>query len=558
MKQYLFTLLLFSFFNTYSQDNLLNQIIHNPLSKNAPPTDYESDHWYYLDYEKDTILGISLERAYAELLKNKESRPVVIAVLDTDFDMSHTDMQGQFWTNSDEIPDNGIDDDENGYIDDIHGWNFLGTPDHRNGLKFIRMEETRIVAKYAQQFKNKDSSQIKAKDRIVYQTYCKAKASYDSVAASLTRKIKKSADYIKEKSEVTKRLHSHIADTVLTIEKLDAIQTKDSLVLKDIKFAKKYLKKGEDDQKLLDYLEFKKKSLEICMNLIEDSRKQVGDDQQNIKDIGYGSNTLGENVDDLSHGTKVAGILSALRNNGKGIDGISNAIKIMPLYFSAVGDYTDKDLALAIRYAVDNGAHIINISHAKDFSMQETWVDEALLYANEKNVLVVASAGNENINLDQEKSFDDHYPDDINEQGEEFIPNLIKVGAINPQANDIKWESSNYGKSFVDLFAPGMFIKVLYPNDKTNYGGGTSCAAPMVAGVAGLIKSYYPNLSAMEIKNIILDSGISYTIDVEVEQEDGSKKTIPFSELSKSGKVVNAYNAILMAEEVAKAKGKTK
>ncbi|TYP76994.1 S8 family serine peptidase [Aquimarina intermedia] len=293
------------------------------------------------------------------------------------------------------------------------------------------------------------------------------------------------------------------------------------------------------------------------MSLTEDSREQVGDDQQNIKDTGYGSNTLGKNVDDLSHDTSVTSIMAALRSNDKGIDGISNAIKIMPLYFSAVGDYTDKDLALAIRYAVDNGAQIINLSHTKDFSMQEKWVDEALLYANENDVLIVGSAGNDNFNLDQEGSFDDHYPDDINEQGEEFIPNFIKVGAINPQANDIKWESSNYGKSFVDLFAPGMFIKVIYPKDKTNYGGGTSCAAPMVAGVAGLVKSYYPKLSALEIKKIIMDSGISYNINVEVEQEDGFKKTIPFSELSKSGKVVNAYNAILMAEEVSKAKEKT-
>jgi len=225
----------------------------------------------------------------------------------------------------------------------------------------------------------------------------------------------------------------------------------------------------------------------------------------------------------------------------------------MPLCISTYGDEHDKDMALAIRYAVANGASIINISSGKDYSLHSDWVEKEIIRAHNQDVLIVTSAGNDHLNLDQKEVF--NYPNDTNSKGDEIVDNFIKVGASTNNLNkNIKRKSSNYGKTEVDIFAPGENIYTTSPNNTYSTKNGTSYAAPIVSGVAALIRSYYPSLSAAEVKDILMKSGTAYHIDIEIEQEDGSKKLVPFSELSKSGKIVNAYNALLLAEKVVGAK----
>ena len=256
----------------------------------------------------------------------------------------------------------------------------------------------------------------------------------------------------------------------------------------------------------------------------------------------------------MDHGTLTTGVLAASRANNTGAKGITDNIKVMSLCISPYGDEHDKDMALAIRYAVDNGAKIINISSSKEFSLREDWVHDAIKYASDNDVLIVTSAGNSNYNLDEPDTF--NYPDDTKEDGTEVADNFIKVGATTYLSEEFKRSSSSYGKNSVDVFAPGLKIYTTssQKNEKYTYSGGTSAATPIVSGVAALVRSYYPKLSASQVKEIILQSGVSYNIDIEIEQEDSTKKSIPFSELSKSGKVVNAYNALLMAAQLSENK----
>jgi cell wall-associated protease len=179
-------------------------------------------------------------------------------------------------------------------------------------------------------------------------------------------------------------------------------------------------------------------------------------------------------------------------------------------------------------------------------------LEEAFKYAERNDVLIISSAGNKSYDLNKE--FD--YPDDYNENGA-YVKNFIKVSASSYKADStMVWLSSNYSTKNVDIFAPGHKIYCLFRNRTRNYSG-TSLASAVVSGMASLIRSYYPNLSAIEVKEIILKSGISFDVDVERPYPYGDKpydKKMPFSAMSKSGKIVNAYNALLMAEEISKKK----
>jgi subtilisin family serine protease len=288
-------------------------------------------------------------------------------------------------------------------------------------------------------------------------------------------------------------------------------------------------------------------------NFNHDDRPLIKDNTNNINDYPYGNNDV-QGTQLISHATQIASIIAAQRENDIGIDGINDLVKIMPLSIAAVGDDFDKDIALAIRYAVDNGAKIINMSLGKEFSMYQEWVNVAIRYAQDKNVLIVTSAGNNGLNIDK----NDDFPTD-NVNGVEIAQNFIKVGNTSKNLNSkLIFSSSNYGKKNVDIFAPGTRISCLTRFNKT-IDIGTSLSSAVVSGVASLIFSYYTNLTVQEVKNIILESGTSYELMVLKPYADGEKRDpnkVPFSSLSKSGKIVNAYNALLMAEEVSKKKRK--
>lgn len=514
----------------------------NNLQRVTKVSQYQRENWQHLDYDQDTILGVSTYRAYdlAKDLKIKDT--IIVAVIDSDTDIYHEDLKNNIWVNKEEIPNNHIDDDKNGYVDDVHGWNFLSSAKGTTMI-FSLMESTRILQKF------KEFNVTTPKDTTThnYQLYKAAKKSHNETLNNVLEKIEKLKTDKQKKQEYEHLLKTRFSDSLLTLEKLAIYKEKDTTLSKQINFLEKLLKKKKTITSIDDEIKRHEKSIEICLNLELDNRDViVGDNSDNINDIDYGSPVLSSAIDKLSHGTSVSGVVGADRNNTIGVNGIARNVKVMPILNTAIGDYTDKDMALAIRYAVDNGARVINISQGKSFSLHKKWVDKAMKYAEKNNVLIVSSAGNGNLNLDLEENL--RYPNDTDINGKELFDNFIIVGASSHYpTSKIKRSSSNYGKETVDIFAPGGRIKVLRPNNEYATKSGTSFASPVVAGVAALVLSYYPELTAKELKEIILASGISFDLDVDIKDSD---KTIPFMELSKSGKIVNAYNALLMAKQV--------
>jgi cell wall-associated protease len=498
------------------------------ITKKAPITENDLKRWSHLDLVKDTIPGMSVDRAYSELLKNKKGVKVIVGIVDSGVDIEHQDLKSVVWTNTKEIAGNGIDDDKNGYVDDIHGWNFLGDITKEN------YEYERII-------KNKNIV-----DEVTYQA---AKAANDTKITDAAKGKTRLEQMLVTLNEGDARLIKHFGKPVYTIEEVKAIVSQEPEVQKSKAAMEQMLSYGMPladlkvaVQKQLDGFN----SLLQGDNLSTDYRKVVGDNPEDITDTKYGNNNvMGPDKNAILHGTHVAGIVAQVRNNQLGGDGIANNVEILTVRAVPDGDEYDKDIALGIRYAVDNGAKVINGSFGKSFSPHKQWVYDAIKYAEKKDVLFVHAAGNDAKNLDTENNF----PNDSDDKVTEFADNVITIGALNFEyGNKVVARFSNFGKTNVDVFAPGVKIYATTPNDTYKYLQGTSMASPNVAGVAAIIRSYYPKLSAQQVKHILMDSGVAITTEVIV----GGKpaETRSFTTLSKSGKIVNAYNALLMAEKM--------
>jgi cell wall-associated protease len=492
--------------------------------KNGKISDAELLRWSHLDIVKDTIPGMSVDRAYEELLKNRKGQKVIVAVIDSGTDIEHEDLKGRIWTNPNEIAGNGIDDDKNGYVDDVHGWNFLGDIVHEN------LELTRIIKK------GDDGSE----------TYKKAKAKHDEKQQEILAN-KQQLDFI---LAADKSIREHLKKDNYTIEELKSILTTDAMlgnykmVMIQVLSNTSYEEFAEGIEEFKDYVY---DQLNYNLNLEYNGRKILGDDADDFSTKYYGNNQVwGPDKKDALHGTHVAGIIAQVRGNNLGGDGVATHVEIMAVRAVPNGDEYDKDIALAIRYAVDNGAKVINGSFGKAFSPHKEWVYEAIKYAAEKDVLFVHAAGNDGENMDVIES----YPNDFKD-GQEIASNFIKIGALNyTYGSKLSADFSNYGQTQVDVFSPGVKIYATVPNNKYKYEQGTSMAAPNAAGVAALIRSYYPNLTAAQVKQILKESGVSVSKTVVVGGDSSLK--LPFSELSTSGKIINAYNALLMADKMSK------
>ncbi len=489
--------------------------------KTTPVKEDDLKRWSHLDLVKDTIPGMSVDKAYNELLKNKKSKKVIVGVIDSGIDISHEDLKGKIWTNKKEIAGNKKDDDNNGYIDDINGWNFLGESNDEN------LELTRIVKKGPNT-----------------PGYAEAKAELDAKLAEMNQQ-KPQVDMI---AKADKDIRTHLKKEVYTLADLKAITTTDAnlnqskMIMMSIA-----TQAGEGFQEEVNgYIEQVYDMINYNLNVNFDGRKTVGDNPEDINDKKYGNgNVKGPDVTEGLHGTHVAGIIAQVRGNGKGGDGVINNVEIMALRAVPNGDEYDKDIALAIRYAVDNGAKVINGSFGKDYSPQKEWVWEAIKYAASKDVLIVHAAGNDAKDIDTEPNFPS---DEVN--GKEIADNFLSIGALNKEyGTNIIASFSNFGKMNVDVFSPGNQIYATIPNNKYKYLQGTSMASPNAAGVAALIRSYYPNLTASQVKHILMDSGTPISANVVVGEQ---KTAVPFSNTCVSGKIVNAYNALLMAEQMSK------
>ena len=490
----------------------------------------EKQNWGHLDLVADTIPGMSVDRAYEEIIKNRKGSKVIVAVLDSGIDLDHEDLDGVLWTNTDERPGNNKDDDGNGYIDDIHGYNFLGES-YNEQLEYVRMLRLNI---------GDQATLTKAKSKLDSE-YAKAmqnKQQYEQILQAV-----KNAD-----AEVRKHLgkDTYTKADVAAIEATDEAMQRNKAILSQMFAIKDSI--PEVIEELGDGLKYFSEQLNYNLNKDFDGRKVVGDDPYDWNDRNYGNGNPKNRVADESHGTHVAGIIAAERNNGKGANGVANNVAIMSVRAVHNGDEYDKDIALGIRYAVDNGAKVINGSFGKSFSPKAEWVYDAIKYAAEKDVLFVHAAGNDGANLDDPSN--PNFPNDQVNNGPEISDNVITVGALDPNyGSELVASYSNYGDLNVDIFAPGTDIYSTYPDNTYEFSPGTSMAAPAVSGLAALLFSQYPKLTAPQVKKIILASGLP--IKAKVILGGDPSKSASLNEISTSGKIANAYNALIMASQVA-------
>ncbi|RZK67585.1 MAG: peptidase S8 [Pedobacter sp.] len=553
-------------------------------------------NWFNLDLVENGFYGISTEKAYRELLANKKPKQnVIVAVIDGGVDINHEDLKNVLWTNKREIPGNGIDDDGNGYVDDIHGWNFIGSK--KGNLEFDNLELVRLLRIYTPKYQSTTNlTPLDSTQKVEFILYKKMVGDFgkkyedasntfavliainkvlDSVAKTTNKMIPTYEDIEKYKAD------DEVEEQVKTIIRKGS---------KDDGSFEKFYKNIKDGYKQYDAM------LKYNLNPKYDMRAElVGDDYANSFQKNYGNNDV--KGPDALHGTHVSGIIGANRANTTGIFGVANNVSIMAIRVVPTGDERDKDVANGIRYAVDNGAKVINMSFGKAYKWDKKVVDEAVKYAESRGVLLVHAAGNDNQNNDVEENFPNKYYESKEAEAyklahkeqslADFTPpkpmpqnngmgmrpsiarpaiikpvpldpakyllphasNWIEVGASAYKDDEtLKADFSNYGKYNVDVFAPGFLINSTIPGNKYEELDGTSMASPVVSGLAALILSYYPDLKPAQVRDIIIKSVSKVAHKVKYKNEKGENVRVLFSEICASGGIVNAYEAIKLAE----------
>lgn len=505
-------------------------------------------NWHVMDLNTDGYFGISLNQAY-QFIEGKKSKPVIVAVIDSGVDTLQKDLKSVLWTNPKEVSHNGKDDDKNGYIDDIHGWNFLGG---LNG-KVVISETTEEIREYNRlKVKYEDVTEETAEDKKEYAYWLKVKVIRDSTIAKSTSQLDQYTPFLNALIVTNGFLKGALglkADSTFNQATLETLETSNDTLLQSRDLWSMVFQQGGGDEitaaKILKEFNAEVTKLHNDLNPDLEIRKRIiGDDPNDNRDKSYGNNLL--KFSDGSHGTGVAGLIAAVRNNGYGIDGVADNVRIMAIKAVPNGDEYDKDVANAIRYAVDNGAKIINMSFGKKLSPHKDWVDAAFKYAASKNVLLVQAAGNENQNLD----IAPQYPNDTFADGSIYdMDNVISVGASAAKPDEeLAASFSNYGKMNVDVFAPGVKVTSLDMDAEHNVADGTSFAAPITSGIAALVLSHYPKLSAKQLKQVIMQSAMPLTGTMVI--KPGSNEKVDFTTLSKTGGIVNAYKAVLIASKM--------
>jgi len=512
--------------------------------------------WHLMDPQKDGYQGINLDKAYDFLRShNLKGKTVIVAAIDSGIDTTHEDLKSILWTNPGEIPGNGIDDDKNGYIDDIHGWNFAGGRDGRN-VKDNSAETVRFYYQYKDKFSNlSDSASLGKEDKELYAMWKKAKEDVGVIDPEkyLNLMLLKSvfndasgADTIIKKA-LNKEDYS--GKEVRDMKPADINEKNAREKVLRLYFGLQPAVDLNDSSKelydeLREQIESEEKKIEAKRTAPKDVRAEIVKDNYNdFNDRFYGNQDVMANT--AMHGTHVCGIIGASRENGLGCKGVADNVKVMMIRAIPDGDEYDKDVALSIRYAVDNGAQIINMSFGKYLSPQKQWVDDAVRYAESKGVLLVAAAGNEKKDVDTLP----HYPNPYLKSDGRKVNNWITVGASgDPQIGGLVASFSNYGKKDVDVFAPGVKIYSSVPGGNTYSSlSGTSMASPVVAGLAALILEYFPTLSAEQIKYAI-EKSVTKT-DTKV-KDPATQETVSMSDLCKTGGIVNAYDAVKLASSL--------
>lgn len=503
-------------------------------------------NWFNLDPEDDKVPGVSTERMYERLVQGREGRTVIVAVLDSGVDPDHEDLKDIMWVNADEIPNNGVDDDKNGYIDDIHGWNFLGNAKGEN-VQYDNLEMTRLYRKLRPKYEDADSTKLSEKELEEFQLFQKLEADLEA-----NQEKYKDITFIEPLHTAINKLDQLIDKEDATLEDLESVETDDRMIGRTIALVKQLMQQGSSFNEIVQQVEMEYEYYAARHNYYYnpdfDPRDIIGDNYNDPNDRNYGNNDV--EGPDAMHGTAVAGTIAANRENDLGVKGVAINVRIMAVRTVPDGDERDKDVANAIRYAVDNGASIINMSFGKGYSWDKKAVDKAIKYAAKKDVLLVHAAGNDG----KENLTDNNYPNDQYKHkgflgfGPKQADNWLEVGALNYEMGEnLAASFSNYSATNVDVFAPGVQLKLPIPNDEYRNIDGTSFAAPVVSGVAAMLRSYFPALTAEQVKEIIMDSSIQPSGKV---VKPGAAEVVPFEELSVSGGMVNAFNAMIKAAEV--------
>ncbi|SDE19807.1 Subtilase family protein [Mucilaginibacter pineti] len=506
-------------------------------------------HWQLMDLKENGFYGISIKQAYL-FIQGKKSKPVVVATIDSGIDTAQQDLKSVLWVNTKEIAGNGIDDDHNGYVDDIHGWNFLGGPngkaDFNETTEEVR-EYNKLVGKYA------NLTDATATDKKEFAYWQRVKTIYDTTvnkARTETTQLQPVMNALMVTSGYIKKALKLQANGTFVIADLDKIKAgNDTLTQSKYVWSTIFTQSGGNStnaaviKDLSEYLA--KLNNDLAPDL--DARKRiVGDNVDSMDHKPYGNNLL--KYPDASHGTGVAGLIGAARGNNYGINGIADNVKIMAIKAVPNGDEYDKDIANAIHYAVDNGAQIINMSFGKKLSPHKVWVEEAFKYAASKNVLLVQASGNDGEDMDKEP---DNPNDTFSDGSATDADNVINVGASSARLGEhLAGDFSNYGKKNVDVFAPGVKVTTIDMDAEFNTEDGTSFSSPITAGIAALVLEYYPTLSAKQLKQVILQSAtpLSGTMVIKPGSKTGEK--VDFTTLSKSGGIVNAYKALQIASKM--------
>jgi subtilisin family serine protease len=508
--------------------------------------------WHLSDPKTSGFYGIGLDKAY-DFLKGKKSNTVVVAVIDSGIDSTHEDLKPVLWTNEREIPGNGIDDDKNGYVDDVHGWNFIGGKDGRN-VKEDSYEAARVYHRFKSRFEAvKDPSTLSKEDQELFRMWTKAAGdikvdpsnSLNLMLLGNAYKAAASADTTLQRLLGKKEFKASEVEALSVSAEPGRSAKRRYLLL----FQGLGLEMSKTNTEVLseigEYVSSEERKADAINTPPRNYRGEiVQDNEADINDRFYGNNDIMASTP--RHGTHVSGIIAAARGNGKGMDGVADNARIMTIRAVPDGDEHDKDIALAIRYAVDNGAKVINMSFGKGVSPDKEWVDDAVAYAESKGVLLVHAAGNEGANTDTAWNF----PNPVFKKTGTRASNWITVGASAASKNALIATFSNIGKNEVDVFAPGVNIYATVPGGNTYDNlSGTSMASPVVAGVAALILQYYPQFTPQQVKMIIEQSAVPFEETV-INPSTGEKAKL--SDLSRTGGVVNAYEAVRMADELAK------
>lgn len=528
------------------------------LTITAFAQDVAPENWFTSDYNESKVRGASVDKAYRELLNGVQAKPVIVGVIDSGVEADHEDLKNRMWVNKGEIPGNGIDDDKNGYIDDVHGWNFIGGKDGRN-IDQDSYEATRLYATLIPRFKDADPAKISKKDKKDYELYLKLKEDVEKKKASAESNLNQMEMTFNMLSGPLNAVKEALGRKKATLENINAIDAGEDqnlnmgkMIMTQIIGSGQVPTENMDsiiifvNSELQEGINHFKNQVEYSYNVDFDPRKEIVNDNYNdYSEKYYGNNDV--EGPDAFHGTHVAGIIAADRTNEKGIRGIADQALIMSIRAVPDGDERDKDIANAIRYAVDNGAKVINMSFGKGYSPGKKYVDEAVKYAAKKDVLLVHAAGNSSENNDSTANFPNDQYAKKGLFGKKYAANWIEVGALNWQNGDNQVaEFSNFGKSNVDIFAPGVDIYSTIPDQGYKKANGTSMASPVVAGVAAMLRSYFPSLTAVETKEIILKS--AKKLDAKV-KKPGSDELIPFSDLSATGGYIDAYEAVRLAAQ---------